>query len=61
MKPFTIDPGFLDQHDRARRADLEADLEHLGRQLRRRGVEVERLVERAQSLRVALPSWGLGT
>ena len=61
MTPFTVEPGFLAEHGRALRTDLEADFEHLGRQLRRRGVEIERLVERAQSLRVALPSWGLGT
>ena len=61
MTPFTVDPGLVAEHGRARREDLDADYEHLGRQLRRRGVEIESLVERAQSLRVALPSWGVGT
>jgi L-rhamnose isomerase/sugar isomerase len=61
MSPFAVDPGFVAEHGRPLRADLDADFEHLGRQLRRRGVEIERLVERAQSLRVALPSWGVGT
>jgi L-rhamnose isomerase / sugar isomerase len=61
MRPFTVDTGFVAEHGRALRADLDADYEHLGRQLRRRGVEIESLVERAQSLRVALPSWGVGT
>jgi L-rhamnose isomerase/sugar isomerase len=40
---------------------LDEDYEHLGRQLRRRGVEVERLTERAMAFRVAVPSWGVGT
>src|SRR5512134_3597828 len=61
MRPFAVDPGFVADHGRALRADLDADFEHLGRQLRRRGVEIEPLVARAQSLRVALPSWGVGT
>jgi L-rhamnose isomerase / sugar isomerase len=61
MTPFTVEPGFVAEHERALSDDLEADFEHLGRQLRRRGVEIETLVSRAQSLRVALPSWGLGT
>jgi L-rhamnose isomerase / sugar isomerase len=61
MTPFTVEPGFVAEHGRALSDDLEADFEHLGRQLRRRGVEIEALVSRAQSLRVALPSWGVGT
>jgi L-rhamnose isomerase/sugar isomerase len=61
MTPFTVEPGFVAEHDRALADHLEADFEHLGRQLRRRGVEIEALVSRAQALRVALPSWGLGT
>ena len=61
MTPFTVEPGFVEEHGRALSDDLEADFEHLGRQLRRRGVEIEALVSRAQALRVALPSWGLGT
>src|SRR5262245_45285496 len=61
MKPFTVDTGFVAEHGRGLQADLDADYEHLGHQLRRRGVEIEPLVARAQSLRVALPSWGVGT
>jgi L-rhamnose isomerase / sugar isomerase len=61
MTPFAIEPGFVERHGRALADDLQADFDHLERQLRRRGVEIETLVSRAQSLRVALPSWGLGT
>ena len=32
MTPFTVDPGFVAEHGRALRADLDADFEHLGRQ-----------------------------
>jgi L-rhamnose isomerase/sugar isomerase len=61
MNPFAIEPGFVAEHGAPLRADLDADFEHLGRQLRRRGVDIETLVGRAQALRVALPSWGVGT
>src|SRR5436309_3983991 len=40
---------------------LEEDYEHLGRQLARRGADIERLTERAMAFRVAIPSWGVGT
>jgi len=40
---------------------LEEDYEHLGRQLARRGADIERLTERAMAFRVAVPSWGVGT
>ena len=40
---------------------LEEDYEHLGRQLARRGADIEKLTERAMAFRVAVPSWGVGT
>lgn len=40
---------------------LQADLDHLARQLTRRGVDIERLIERAMAFKVAVPSWGVGT
>jgi L-rhamnose isomerase/sugar isomerase len=40
---------------------VDEDYAHLGRQLARRGVEIERLTERAAAFRVAVPSWGVGT
>jgi len=40
---------------------LEEDYEHLGRQLARRGADIEKLTERAMGFRVAVPSWGVGT
>jgi L-rhamnose isomerase/sugar isomerase len=59
--PFRIDPAHVDQHNRARRAELEADLAHLAAQLARRGIVLERLIEAAQRFAVAIPSWGVGT
>ena len=40
---------------------LEEDYEHLGRQLARRGIDVEKLTRLAMAFRVSVPSWGVGT
>jgi len=58
---FEIADGFIAEQNRKGKGWLEEDYEHLGRRLRRRGVDIEALVARAQAFRVAVPSWGLGT
>ena len=58
---FEIGDGFIAEQNRKAKDWLDEDYEHLGRVLRRRGVDIEGLVERAQAFRVAVPSWGLGT
>jgi L-rhamnose isomerase/sugar isomerase len=58
---FRISPQFVAEHNARRSAAVQEDFEHLGRALRRRGVDIEDLVEKAQAFRVAVPSWGLGT
>jgi L-rhamnose isomerase/sugar isomerase len=58
---FRIDEAFVAEQNRQAHEWLEEDYAHLGRQLRRRGVEIERLTERATAFRVAVPSWGVGT
>ena len=45
----------------ARLPALEEDYRHLGRQLARRGIDIDQLLERALGFRVAIPSWALGT
>ena len=40
---------------------IEEDYEHLGRQLARRGLDIESLTRRAMGFRVSVPSWGVGT
>lgn len=59
--PFRIDPDFLAEHNRARSRDLEADYEHLGRQLQRRRLDIEAITAAVQAFAVAIPSWGVGT
>jgi L-rhamnose isomerase/sugar isomerase len=60
-----MSPAFTDshiqEHNAVSVATLTADYEHLGQQLARRGIDIERLVERAGAFRVAIPSWGVGT
>ena len=58
---FRVDDSFVVEHNRQGASWLEEDYAHLGRQLKRRGVDIERITERAMAFRVAVPSWGLGT
>src|SRR6266542_7043548 len=58
---FELDGERIAEENRKRLKWLEEDFEHLGRQLTRRGVDIERLTERAAAFRVSVPSWGLGT
>jgi L-rhamnose isomerase/sugar isomerase len=52
---------FVDEHNRKALEWLHQDYDHLGKQLRRRRLDIERLSERALAFRVAVPSWGVGT
>ncbi|MEM9248534.1 MAG: TIM barrel protein [Pseudomonadota bacterium] len=39
----------------------QEDLAHLARQLERRGIAIDRVLERISTFAVALPTWGVGT
>jgi len=56
----SIDDAFIQRANVAGSAPLEDDYDHLARQLARRGIDAEALVERARSFTVAVPSWGVG-
>jgi L-rhamnose isomerase/sugar isomerase len=58
---FEIEQDFIAEQNKAKSDWLAEDLEYLGRKLRRRNVDIESLVEKAGSLKVAVPSWGVGT
>lgn len=58
---FEISDDFIAEQNKAKKEWLNEDLEYLGRKLKRSGVEIEDLIERARGLRVAVPSWGVGT
>ena len=58
---FMVGDAHVAEENRGRLSWLEEDYAHLGRQLARRGADIERLTERAMAFRVAVPSWGVGT
>ena len=56
-----IDAGLIAaQNDRQLR-HLTADYEHLGEQLARRDIDIERVRSQVATFGVAIPSWGVGT
>src|SRR5580658_1699428 len=55
------DPNFISQCNASLRAELEADYDALALQLRRRGLEIEPIMQAVAAFRVAIPSWGVGT
>jgi L-rhamnose isomerase/sugar isomerase len=57
----SVTDTFIQEANAPHIAALEEDYDHLARQLARRGVDAEALVERAMAFRVAVPSWGLGS
>lgn len=57
---FEIEDGFIEEQNAKAKAWVEEDFEHLGKVLRRRNLDIEALVARAQAFRVAVPSWGVG-
>jgi len=59
--PFELTDDRIAAENGKRLKWLEEDYEHLGRQLARRGADIEKLTERAMAFRVAIPSWGVGT
>ncbi len=60
-KHFEIDDGFIAEQNEQVRGFVEEDYEALAKKLRRQGVDAADLITRAQSFRVAVPSWGVGT
>src|SRR5512134_3556210 len=58
---FMVNEEHIDRENGARLDALQSDYEHLGRQLLRRGQDIEQLTRRATAFQVAVPSWGVGT
>jgi L-rhamnose isomerase/sugar isomerase len=57
---FDLSDAQIAEDNQQRLTWLQEDYMALGRQLARRGVDIERLTARAMRFRVAVPSWGLG-
>jgi len=58
---FEIADDFIADENKKSEGFLAEDYEYLGKKLRRNLIEIEDLVEKAQSFQVAVPSWGVGT
>lgn len=58
---FLIEQDVIDEDNRSRKAVLDEDLDYLSRKLQRRGIEIGDVIEKASKLKVAVPSWGVGT
>lgn len=58
---FEIDDSFIAEQNQNAHGWLAEDYEHLAKKLRRQNIDIEDLTARAQSFRVAVPSWGVGT
>src|SRR5262245_43107826 len=58
---FEIESDFIAEQNASGQAVLAEDFDHLGRKLARRGIEIDTIVKKARGLRVAIPSWGVGT
>ena len=61
MTEQLIAADVVEKDNGAREADLRRDYQHLGEQLARRGVEIDRIKEKVAAFGVAVPSWGVGT
>ncbi|MBC7797544.1 MAG: sugar isomerase, partial [Pyrinomonadaceae bacterium] len=58
---FEISDDFIAEQNKKSEEFLAEDFEYLGKKLKRSDIEIEKLVEKAQNFRVAVPSWGVGT
>ena len=56
-----IDPNLIAKANAKRAADLEHDYAALGKQLKRTGIDIERITDAVARFGVAIPSWGVGT
>jgi L-rhamnose isomerase/sugar isomerase len=58
---FELDDSFIAKQNQTARPWVEEDYDHLAKKLRRQNIDIENLTAKAQSFRVAVPSWGVGT
>src|SRR5439155_13408306 len=58
---FSISAEFIAEQNSKKESHLAEDYAALGRQLARRGVDIEAVTERAMDYAIAVPTWGVGT
>src|SRR5262245_19866725 len=60
-KHFEIDDGFIAEQNHKTKAEITEDYAYLAKKLQRNKIDIDNLTAKAQALRVAVPSWGVGT
>jgi L-rhamnose isomerase/sugar isomerase len=58
---FSISADLIGTENRKHEAALSDDYVSLGRQLHRRGIDIDAMTKRAMAYAVAIPTWGVGT
>jgi L-rhamnose isomerase / sugar isomerase len=58
---FAISADFIGTENKKQELALAEDYTALGRQLGRRGIDIEAMTKRAMDYAVAIPTWGVGT
>jgi L-rhamnose isomerase/sugar isomerase len=58
---FRISNTLVEKENKRALKMLEEDYKHLGGQLSRRGIDIEKVTRKVQAFSVAVPSWGVGT
>lgn len=58
---FEIPDDFVAEQNKKSEEILSEDFAYLTKKLQRKDIDIEKIVEKAQSFRVAVPSWGVGT
>jgi L-rhamnose isomerase/sugar isomerase len=58
---FSISADFIAEQNSKKQSHLAEDYAALGRQLARRGIDIEVVTKRAMDYAVAVPTWGVGT
>jgi L-rhamnose isomerase/sugar isomerase len=61
MAHFEIEDAFIAEQNAKARTELTEDYNHLANKLHRKNIDIENLRTKAESFRVAVPSWGVGT
>jgi len=58
---FEITDDLIAEDNKRSQSSLAEDFDHLAKKLLRRNIEIDAIVKKAQDLKVAVPSWGVGT
>src|SRR5262249_35435888 len=58
---FEIDDEFIAERNEKMRPEAKEEYDHLAAKLHRKNIDIENLTNKAESFRVAVPSWGVGT